>query len=131
MFRCVALLRKRHDLSREQFIDYYEQKHSKLILSLLPGILNYTRKYVEIDGAYLYPAISHLDLDVVTELTFADRASYEKFAQKAGETDIAKLIAEDEQHLFDRDFTRMFIVDEFSSVTETAPKALPPSMHCD
>lgn len=115
MLKCIALLKKRPDLSREQFIDYYENRHAVLIRELLPQIVHYTRRYVEPDGAYLYPAIDQLDFDVVTELTFADRANYDAFAAKAAEADIAKRIADDEENLFDRDYSRMFIVEEFSS----------------
>lgn len=112
MFKSVALLCQRSDISREEFIDYYENKHSALILRLLPGILDYRRNYVEREGAFLYPGVSALDFDVVTELRFADRAAYDRFIAKASEPDIARQIAEDEENLFDRSLTRMFVVEE-------------------
>ena len=34
MFKCMALLKKRADISREQFIDYYQTNHSVLIRKL-------------------------------------------------------------------------------------------------
>lgn len=112
MFKSIALLRRRSDINRDEFIDYYENTHSALILRLLPDILDYRRNYVEQEGAFLYPGISALDFDVVTELHFADRAAYDRFLAKAGEADIARQIAEDEENLFDRSLTRMFVVEE-------------------
>jgi uncharacterized protein (TIGR02118 family) len=112
MFKCIALLCQRSDISREAFIDYYENKHSALITRLLPGILDYRRNYVEREGAFIYPKASPMDFDVVTELWFADRAAYDRFTAKAAEPEIARQIAEDEENLFDRDLTRMFVVEE-------------------
>ncbi len=37
MFKVLAFLSKREDLSAEAFIDYYETKHITSILSLVPG----------------------------------------------------------------------------------------------
>lgn len=115
MFKCIALLRKRPDLSREAFIDYYEKRHSVLMQQLLPGITDYRRNYVDCEGAFVFPGAQPLDFDVVTELRFADRAAYDRFIAKAAEPDIANRIAEDEENLFDRSATRMFVVEESAS----------------
>lgn len=117
MFKCIALLRRKPDLSRTDFIDYYETRHSVLIRKLLPEILDYRRNYVEREGAFLFPAASPIDFDVITELWFADREAYDRFAAKAGEPDIARQIAEDEENLFDRNATRMFTVEERASAS--------------
>ncbi|WP_375194253.1 nuclear transport factor 2 family protein [Sphingobium sp.] len=115
MFKCIALLRRRPDISREDFIDYYETRHSVLIRKLLPGIVDYRRNYVNLDGAFLFPGAQPIDFDVVTELRFADRAAYDRFAARAAEPVIALQIAEDEENLFDRSATRMFVVEERAS----------------
>lgn len=118
MFKCIALLRRRPDLGREDFIDYYETRHSVLIRRLLPGIVDYRRNYVEHEGAFIFPAAAPIDFDVVTELWFADRDAYDRFAAKAAEPDIARQIAEDEENLFDRGATRMFTVEERAAPSE-------------
>jgi len=115
MLKCIAMLRRRPDISRAAFIDYYETRHSVLIRRLLPGIIDYRRNYVERDGAFLFPAAAPIDFDVVTELRFADRAAYDRFTARAAEPDIARQIADDEEHLFDRAATRMFLVEEHAS----------------
>ncbi|WP_150294158.1 nuclear transport factor 2 family protein [Sphingobium estronivorans] len=112
MFKCIALLRRRPDLSSEAFVDYYENRHAVLIRRLLPDIADYRRNYVDREGAYIFPGAAPMDFDVVTELRFADRAAYDRFAAMAAEPDIARQIAEDEENLFDRNATRMFVVEE-------------------
>lgn len=123
MFKCIALLRRRSDLSREAFIDYYETRHSALIQRLLPGIVDYRRNYVDRDGAFIFPGAQPMDFDVVTELRFADRAAYDHFTARAAEPDVARQIAEDEANLFDRSATRMFVVEERASTITTANDA--------
>ena len=77
MFKCIALLRRKPGLSREDFIDYYERQHAPLIRRLLPGIIDYRRNYVELEGAFLFPGAAPIDFDVITEIWLADRAAYD------------------------------------------------------
>lgn len=114
MFKCIALLRKKPSLTREQLVAYYEGQHAPLILRLLPGIVDYRRNFIDRDGAFASP-VADIDFDVVTEMRFADRAAYDRFLAAAADPAIAQAIAEDEENVFDRAATRMFVVEERSS----------------
>lgn len=109
--KAIALLRKKEGLSREAFIAYYETRHAPLIRSLLPHIADYRRNFVNHEGAFASP-IAPLDFDSVTEMRFASRAHYDAFLAAAADPKTAELIAQDEENLFDRAATRMFVVDE-------------------
>lgn len=109
MIKAIALLRRRPDLTREQFIARYETAHAPLILSLFPEIASYRRNFVDRGGAYEFG--TPIDFDCVTEMTFADRAAYQAFAARAALPEVAAAVAEDEAHLFDRSGTRMMLVD--------------------
>ncbi|MCX7282940.1 MAG: nuclear transport factor 2 family protein [Novosphingobium sp.] len=109
--KVIALLRKKDGLSREAFIAYYETRHAPLILALLPHIAGYRRNYVERAGAFTSP-VTAMDFDSVTEMRFACRAHYDAFLAAAADPHIAGLIAQDEENVFDRAATRMFVVDE-------------------
>ena len=124
MFKCIALLRRRADLSHQDFTAYYENRHSVLIRQLLPGILDYRRNYVEREGAFLFADAAPIDFDVVTEMWFEDRAAYDRFAARAAEPEIAARIAADEENLFDRAGTRMFTVDEQAGTPTPAPASM-------
>ena len=110
--KTIALLRKRADLTREQFIAYYETSHAPLIRRLLPMIADYRRNYVNLDGAYLFPDAAPIDFDVMTEISFASETDYAAFRERAAEPDVAQAIAEDEENVFDRGATRLFRVDQ-------------------
>lgn len=114
MIKVIALLRKRPDLTQEQFIAYYETRHAPLILSLLPGIVDYHRNYVNRDRAFASD-IAGIDFDCVTEMRFENQASYDQFLARATEPDVASAIAQDEENVFDRTGTRMFAVHETPS----------------
>ena len=109
MIKCIALLRRRDGMERAAFIDYYETRHAPLIAGIGPEIRVYRRNYVDPAGAFTFDGAS-IDFDVVTELHFADRRSYDRFIARCAEPDVARRIAEDEENLFDRAATRMMVV---------------------
>lgn len=113
--KSIALLRRRADLSHAAFVDYYESRHAPLILSLLPGIIEYRRNFAIFDGAFRSEGAAPFDFDVVTEIRFADRATYDRAMAIATREDIAARIAGDEENFLDRSATRMFLVDECRS----------------
>ena len=110
--KTIGLLRKRADITREAFIDYYETRHAPLITSLLPGIVEYRRNFCVFEGAFVNEAAAPFDFDVVTEIWFEDRAAYDRAMAVAARPEIAQRIADDEANLFDRAGTRLFVVEE-------------------
>lgn len=119
MFKAIALLKARGDLSRERFIAYYEQHHVPLIMRLMPQILDYRRNYVQARDAYLAGGISVLDFDAVTELWYRTEADYRAAAAVLEDPAILKQITDDEENFLDRDKTRMFVVEEYASPRTT------------
>lgn len=111
-FKVIALLKRRADLTREQFIDYYETRHVPLILELTPGIAAYRRNFADFEGAYAFPEAAPFDFDVVTELWYADRAAYEHAMEVTATPEVWARIEADEQNFLDRGKTRLFVVEE-------------------
>lgn len=111
-FKSIALLTKKAGLTREQFIEYYENRHAPLILALTPGIKAYRRNFIDWSGAFESTGPSTTDFDCITEVWFEDRAAYEAAMAVLTGPDVAKRIADDEENVFDRSKTRMFVVDE-------------------
>jgi hypothetical protein len=101
----IALLKARAGLSREEFVDYYENHHVPLILSLAPAPDYYARNYVPETDQRGFPA----DFDVMTHLKFTD--------EPARRTWLSLVLAEDEARFLDRARTRAWIVEEHVSTT--------------
>jgi len=107
MFKVFAYLTKRQDLTPDEFIDYYENHHVPLVLSLAPLPRVYKRNYlVRGDAANLEsPAF---DFDVVAEMVWDDRAGFENWITVLG----VPAIAEDEARFLDRAKTKAYVINE-------------------
>lgn len=114
-FKSIALLKRKDGLSRQEFIDYYENNHAPLIVSLTPGLKAYHRNFVDWNGAFPAADGTEINFDSVTEIWFEDRAAYDAAVAVWTRPDVAQTIADDEENVFDRSKTRMFVVDETKS----------------
>lgn len=112
MLKTIALLKCKTGMSRQDFIDYYESRHAPLIRKLLPQLVEYRRNFIEPEGVFISPGAAPVDFDVITEMWFQDRAAYDQAMAKVAEPEVWDTIAADEENLFDRGKTRMFVVEE-------------------
>jgi uncharacterized protein (TIGR02118 family) len=107
MFKVFAYLTRRPGTTREEFIDYYENHHVPLVLSLASMPRVYKRNYVA-GGDAASPGSPTIDFDVVTEMTWDDRAGIEEWMALRD----VPAIAEDEARFLDRSKTRTHVIDE-------------------
>jgi hypothetical protein len=112
MVKTIAFLKRKAELSREAFIEYYETKHVPLILAIAPQICEYRRNFLVEAGAIVMPGAAPLDFDVVTEIWYPDRHAYTAAMAAFTLPANAERIARDEENVFDRFRTRFFEVDE-------------------
>jgi EthD domain len=77
-----------------------------LILSLAPAPTTYKRNYLRRDT----PATGPDDFDIVTELVFPDRATYQNWVSAMYAAGSG--VADDEMHFLDRTRTRSYVVEE-------------------
>ena len=109
MLKVMAFLVKRPGISSEELVDYYENHHVPMILSLAPPPARYTRNYIRPDAT----AEPRDEVDIVTELEFADAGAYQAwvavmYAPGSG-------VADDEARFLDRSKTRSYAVIERTS----------------
>jgi hypothetical protein len=112
MFKIMAFLSKREDIETQAFIEYYEHHHVPLIRSLAPTPIGYKRNYL-LRGDELNREHDSIDFDVVTELTFPDRAAYLAWGEQLSRATAGEpVISEDEAKFLDRPRTRAYVVEE-------------------
>lgn len=112
MFKTVTLLKRRPDMSFEEFRSYYEANHAPLGITLMPQARRYIRRYVT---PLPYPTTGEVakpDFDVITEVWCDSRSDYEKMLAHLAEPEIAALIVEDEERFLDRSKTKLLFVEE-------------------
>jgi len=112
----ITLLKRREGMSKADFTAYYETTHRRIGEQVLAG---YASRYVRKHLTPLDGETRDCDADVVLEITFPDHQRMQAFFDHAGQSDIAAMIAEDEEKLFDRSRIRVFMVEERES--ELAP----------
>lgn len=108
----ITLLKRREGMSKVDFTAYYEAKHRVIGEQVLAGYAtDYVRKHLHaLDGE-----VQEHDADVVLEITFPDETKMQAFFAHAGKPDVAAMIAEDEEKLFDRSRIRVFTVERHES----------------
>lgn len=109
MFRVMGLLTKKPGMTREEFIERYENFHVPLALRLFPEMKEYSRRYVD-EGS------DSVGFDVVTELAFDDYAGFRSMYDRLeNDPEVARLITEDEEMTFDRSKTTRLLVTQIVS----------------
>jgi hypothetical protein len=109
MLKVFAFLTKREGLETRAFIDYYENHHVPLVLSLAPRPPVYKRNYV-VRGDELGREDPGIDFDVVTELVFPDRPAFAAWLEKLSVEEIGV----DEERFLNRSRTRAYVIEERS-----------------
>ena len=107
MFKVYGYLTKRQEISTDAFVDYYENHHVPLVLSLAPMPRVYKRNYLVRGDAANLEAPS-VDYDVITELVWDDRSGFENWIARLG----VEAIADDEAKFLDRSKTKAYVIDE-------------------
>ncbi len=116
MFKTITLLKRRPGLSMADFIDYYETHHRLIGEKYLRGrATRYVRRFLHPLPGPLTGETVEPEHDVVMEIWFADRESFEATIALLTRPDAAAEIAADEERLFDRSKNRMFTVEEHES----------------
>ena len=110
MFKVYGYLTKRHEISTDAFIDYYENHHIPLVLSFAPMPRVYKRNYL-IRGDEANLESPSIDYDVITELVWDDRSGFENWMTRLG----VEAIAVDEAKFLDRSKTKAYVIDERDS----------------
>ena len=106
MLKVMAFLVKKQGLDTADLIEYYETHHVPLILSLAPAPTTYKRNYLRRDT----PTTAPDDFDIVTELVFPDRATYQNWVSTMYAAGSG--VADDEMNFLDRTRTRSYVVEE-------------------
>lgn len=125
--KAIILGSKLPGISRERFIQRYEEGHAPLALKLLrrngaPLIADYKRSYPIPGPLFDLPHVEFEppspDFDVMTALWFWTAEDYERFLELVSQPAIGEQLAKDEEALFDRPRFRMFLVEEHVTPAE-------------
>ena len=116
MYKMLVLIRRKPGLSREEFRAYYEEHHAPWGIELLgTSLRRYVRNYVT-GGTDDGP-------DVVTEFWWNTREDFEAFLKLRENSDIGRLLREDEEQFMDFGTVQLLIVDEVEQLQPVKARA--------
>jgi hypothetical protein len=120
MLKQVVFLKKRDDLTIEQFLDYYENQHSQLSKKVgapppLPNAQRYVRRYVKPEKNPLTGEVIHPGYDCIMEIWWNSRADFEAAMKGLGNPDFLDARKADELKLFASNSNPVVTVEEFES----------------
>lgn len=126
MLKLIALFKFRPGMSREEGIEYYENRHVPLILELFPdSFVDYRRNYLEgsdlIVPEHVETAPPPPGIDMMTELWFETRDKFDAMIAAMGDPQVGGRVAADEENFLDRTSMTMFLVDERRTERVPAP----------
>ncbi|TPM24609.1 EthD domain-containing protein [Mesorhizobium sp. B2-3-5] len=115
--KIVAFFKRRIGMTRQEFIDYYETVHCKLAEKYLDrsGIVRYMRRYLNPIPDWLTDRTSDSGFDVVMELWFEDKASFDAAFGGTPDPVVAAVFREDEERIFDRSCVSYNMVEEYDT----------------
>lgn len=97
--RVAVLLQKKDGMSAEEFKDYYENTHVKLVEKYLPeqGLIRYSRRYLTPMIDIISGKTPESGVDAITELWFSSDELYEKYVTQGTclDPEADRMLAED------------------------------------
>jgi hypothetical protein len=120
MIKQVVFLKKRADMSMEEFMSYYENQHSQLARRMgakpsLPNAQRYVRRYVKPEKNPLTGEVIHPGYDCIMEIWWNSRADFEAAMQGLSNPQFLQTRLEDERRLFATNSNPVCTVEEFDS----------------
>lgn len=106
--KAIAIIKRKPDITRDQFVEHYESSHAPLIIGHSKGLFSYIRNYV-------VPMGDDPSFDSLTEMWFKDKASYDD-TMAFRLSDAGKVIADDEATFIDMDNIGFYLVNECVSL---------------
>ena len=104
MLKQLCFFRKRPDMTMEEFMDYYENHHSKLGQKIgkpaIPNALRYVRRYLTPVKNPVTGQIHDCGYDCVMEIWWNSREDFENSQRIISSPDRLPMIKEDETNLF-------------------------------
>ena len=115
MIKVVTMLTRKPGMSREEFIEHYETHHRKIGEKYLSGFaVKYQRRYLQSAG-FRGQEGATVPFDVLMEIWYPDQDTLDAALAVLSTDEAQAEIIADEEHLFDRDLIRSYMVEEYES----------------
>ena len=120
MIKQVVFLKRRPDLTMQEFMDYYENQHSQLSKRMgakpaLPNAQRYVRRYITPEKNPLTGEVIHPGYDCIMEIWWNSRQDFEDSMAHLRDPQILPAVIEDEEKVFATHSNPVMSVEECDS----------------
>ena len=120
MIKQVVFLKRRQDMTMEQFMDYYENQHSQLSKRIgakppLPNAQRYVRRYITAEKNPLTGEVIHPGYDCIMEIWWNTREDFEAAMKGLGSPEHLPARLADELKVFASNSNPVCTVEEHDS----------------
>ncbi|MET0239543.1 MAG: EthD domain-containing protein [Sphingobium sp.] len=121
MFKQICFFRKRPDMTMDEFMDYYENQHSKLSQKMgrspsIPNAVRYVRRYLKAELNPVTGQVIDSGYDCLMEIWWNSREDFENSQKVISDPARLPSIKDDETHLFaSHNNPVVSIVEEYDS----------------
>jgi len=129
MFKVIMLIKKKPGMTREEFMDYYDNKHIPLMHRILSkGAAIHRRNYVipsasDIASPDNLDARAENDYDVICEVFYEDLETAQSVMRDFQNEEVRRLTEEDEGKFQLRGSIKRYIVEVHETVFRALPQA--------
>ena len=129
MFKVIMLIKKKPGMTREEFMDYYDNKHIPLMHRILSkGAAIHRRNYVipsasDIASPDNLDARAENDYDVICEVFYEDLETAQSVMRDFQNEEVRRLTEEDEGKFQLRGSIKRYIVEVHETVFRPLPQA--------
>ena len=116
MFKLIVTIKRKRGMSREEFIDYYENHHVALCRKILPPLEVYRRNYIMNDDPLLKAIGDNRavdgenDFDVITEAIYTTRAEAQASMNALFDQNVGPKIMADEAKFCEPGGIKFYVV---------------------
>ena len=120
MFKQMCFFRKRPDMTMDEFIDYYENQHSRLSARMgrspsIPNAVRYVRRYLTPERNPVTGEVIDPGFHCIMEIWWNSREDFENSQRIISDPDRLPMIKEDETNLFASHSNPVCSVEEYES----------------
>ena len=120
MIKQVVFLKRRPDMTLQEFVDYYETEHSQLSKRIgakppLPNAQRYVRRYITPEKNPLTGEVIHPGYDCIMEIWWKNREDFENSLRLISDPARLPYTMADEKKLFATHSNPVCTVEEFDS----------------
>jgi EthD domain len=120
MIKQVVFLKRRPDMTMQEFMDYYENQHSQLSKKMgakppLPNAQRYVRRYITPEKNPLTGELLESGYDCIMEIWWNTRADFDAAMKGLGNPEFLSARMADERKVFATNSNPVCTVEEFDS----------------